>query len=267
MDYKIALITDVHSNLEALQSVLIDIKKNKINTIYCLGDIIGLGNHPKECLDLLIQNNIITMLGNAEEYVVLGADNFGYLKKHGIERYYNALWTKEQLTEEQINYLKNMPHSLELNINNQKIALCHFPVDVRYDYSGVWNYDGKDLRYFFETNTRKDLRLNSESSILIDNANEDPLFKGKTIDFFDCIIYGHYHFFRNHLVNNIKFYSLNGTGVAIDKQAVYYTLEIVDEQILLTEHKVDYDYKKLYNDLDNMEYPNKSTFQKYINKV
>ncbi len=266
MENKIALITDIHSNLEALSSVLLDIKKKKINIIYSLGDIVGLGNHPKECLDLIIQNNITTILGNAEEYIVLGADNFDYLKTRGINRYYNAIWTKKQLTDEQIAYLKKMPHSIELNIGNKKIALCHFPVDVRYDYTGVWKYNGENVKYFFETNTDKDLRKNSESSLLIDNANKDPLFSGKTIDYFDCIIYGHYHFFRKHIVNNVELYSLNGTGVAIKKEAIYYTLEVVDGKILLTENKVNYNYEKLYSDLEKIDYPNKNKFEVYIQK-
>ena len=42
---KIAIISDIHGNLEALKSVLIDIKKENINNIYCLGDIIGKGMH------------------------------------------------------------------------------------------------------------------------------------------------------------------------------------------------------------------------------
>lgn len=74
-------------------------------------------------------------------------------------------------------------------------------------------------------------------------------------------------FFRKHTKDNIDFYSLNGTGVAIDKQAVYYVLENVNNGIILTENMVDYDYEKLHYELDNRDYPNKETFEKYINKL
>ena len=52
---KIAVISDIHGNLEALMAVLEDIKVRKIDKIYCIGDIIAKGSHPKECLDLIKQ--------------------------------------------------------------------------------------------------------------------------------------------------------------------------------------------------------------------
>lgn len=55
MQEKIALISDVHANLEALKEVFMDIKKYNIKIIYSLGDIIGLGNRPNECLKLIIE--------------------------------------------------------------------------------------------------------------------------------------------------------------------------------------------------------------------
>ena len=51
---KRALISDIHSNLEGLEAVLQDIRQQKITEIYCLGDIIGYGPNPRECIDLII---------------------------------------------------------------------------------------------------------------------------------------------------------------------------------------------------------------------
>jgi len=49
---KIAVISDIHGNLEALKATLQDIKKKKIDKIYCLGDIIAKGIHPRECIEI-----------------------------------------------------------------------------------------------------------------------------------------------------------------------------------------------------------------------
>ncbi len=267
MKDKIAIITDVHANLEALKSVLEDIKKKNIRKVYSLGDVIGLGNSPKECLDLLIENNIMTILGNAEEYIVLGTECFPYLKNHNIERYYNAIWTEKQLSQEQIQFLKEQSHTIELNFNNHKVALCHFPIDVRYDYSGVWKYEGEHPECFFDTNTSKDIRFTLPKTKNVVSADNDPLFFGNTIDNYDVIIYGHYHFYRHHKFNQTEFYSLNGTGVAIDKAAIYYILEEKNGELDIVEQSVDYEYLKLYKELDNINYPNKKTFEKYIGKI
>lgn len=60
------------------------------------------------------------------------------------------------------------------------------------------------------------------------SADNDPLFVGKTINNYDVVIYGHYHFYRYHKVINIEFYFLNGTGVAINNKSIYYVLETID---------------------------------------
>lgn len=65
---KIAVFTDIHGNYEALKSIIEDIKKLKIDSIICLGDTIGIGPNSKECLDLIIENNITMILGNHELY-------------------------------------------------------------------------------------------------------------------------------------------------------------------------------------------------------
>ena len=57
-----ALISDIHSNLEALTTVLADIARQKIDRIVCLGDIVGYGPNPGECLDLGIAKADLTIL-------------------------------------------------------------------------------------------------------------------------------------------------------------------------------------------------------------
>ncbi|MFP6588520.1 MAG: metallophosphoesterase family protein, partial [Pirellulaceae bacterium] len=53
---KTALISDIHGNFEALQTVLADIREQQISRIFCLGDIVGYGPNPRECLDEVIRS-------------------------------------------------------------------------------------------------------------------------------------------------------------------------------------------------------------------
>lgn len=106
MNKKITFVTDVHANLEALKAVLLDLKDKSIDSIYCLGNLIGLGYAPCETVDFAMNNNIINIQGNAEAYVIMGADMFPYLKRNNIERYNNAVWTKEQLKKWRIRLYK-----------------------------------------------------------------------------------------------------------------------------------------------------------------
>jgi len=90
-----AIISDVHSNLEALTAVLADIEKRGVETIYCLGDVVGYGPNPKECLDLIIEKTKWCVLGNHDYAVFYEPTNFNY----GAEQ--ASFWTREVLETEQ----------------------------------------------------------------------------------------------------------------------------------------------------------------------
>lgn len=86
-----ALISDIHGNLEALRVVLEDIKAQEITEIFCLGDIIGYGPNPRECIDLVMENAAATLLGNHDQGAMFDPDGFNI----GAER--AIFWTREQL--------------------------------------------------------------------------------------------------------------------------------------------------------------------------
>jgi predicted phosphodiesterase len=83
-----AVLSDIHSNLEALTTVLADIEKRGIKTIYCLGDVIGYGANPKECLDLIIEKTKWCVLGNHDYATLYEPTNFNY----GAEQ--ASFWTR-----------------------------------------------------------------------------------------------------------------------------------------------------------------------------
>jgi predicted phosphodiesterase len=90
-----AVISDIHSNLEALTTVLADIERRGIKTIYCLGDVVGYGPNPKECLDLIIEKTKWCVLGNHDYAVFYEPTNFNY----GAEQ--ASFWTRGVLEGEE----------------------------------------------------------------------------------------------------------------------------------------------------------------------
>jgi len=90
-----AVISDIHSNLEALTTVLGDIEKRGIGTIYCLGDVVGYGPNPKECLDLVIEKTEWCIMGNHDYAALYEPTNFNY----GAEQ--ASFWTREVLEIEE----------------------------------------------------------------------------------------------------------------------------------------------------------------------
>jgi predicted phosphodiesterase len=97
-----AIISDIHSNLEALLAVLDDIKKRGIQEIICLGDIIGYGPNPKECIDLARQFKL-TILGNHDEAALWSeqTEYFNPLARDAVE------WTRTVLEDPKDSFHNN----------------------------------------------------------------------------------------------------------------------------------------------------------------
>ncbi len=86
-----AIISDVHANLEALTAVLRHIKSQGISEIYCLGDTIGYGPDPVACLDLVMENCTVTLLGNHDQAATFDPEGFNPIALRAI------FWTRDQL--------------------------------------------------------------------------------------------------------------------------------------------------------------------------
>lgn len=89
-----AVISDIHGNLEALQAALTDIDRRSIRKVFCLGDVVGYGASPKECLDTVIERCEVTLCGNHDQAVFYEPTNFNV----GAER--AAYWTRQVLEDE-----------------------------------------------------------------------------------------------------------------------------------------------------------------------
>ncbi|MFQ5504140.1 MAG: metallophosphoesterase family protein [Planctomycetota bacterium] len=90
---KYAFISDIHGNTEALSVVMQDIRRRNVSKIYCLGDVIGYGPEPRECLEVVIETCELCLLGNHEHGAMFYASDFNPKARAAIE------WTKEQLND------------------------------------------------------------------------------------------------------------------------------------------------------------------------
>ena len=96
---KKALISDIHGNLEALEAVLADIATLGITDIYCLGDVVGYGPNPRECVDKVMGCKLV-LLGNHDQGAMFDPDGFNQSAERAI------FWTRSQL--EQSNEARNV---------------------------------------------------------------------------------------------------------------------------------------------------------------
>ena len=124
---RIAVISDIHSNLPALEAVLADVDGEGPDEIWCLGDIVGYGPHPNECIDLTRERATLSLCGN-HDLAVLGAiDVSDFTGDAGAA----ARWTTGALGELQAAWLRELSPSAE----RDGAELYHgSPRDAVWDY-------------------------------------------------------------------------------------------------------------------------------------
>jgi len=88
---KIAVISDIHSNLAALEAVFADIDQRGVDEVLCLGDVVGYGPDPRECVDLIMQRCSVSLCGNHDQAVFYEPSNFNIAAESA------CYWTRRQL--------------------------------------------------------------------------------------------------------------------------------------------------------------------------
>lgn len=118
---RIAIISDIHGNLEALKATLKDIKSKNIDRIFCLGDIISKGSHPNECTELVKENCEVVVRGNCDEFFT---SDIKLLNK-SEEDIKDVKWNQSRIDSENLNYLRNLPYSYEFYMSGRLVRLIH----------------------------------------------------------------------------------------------------------------------------------------------
>ncbi|MCK4330733.1 metallophosphoesterase family protein [candidate division WOR-3 bacterium] len=142
---RLAIISDIHANLEAFEAVLRKIDDIKPDNILCLGDIVGYGPNPNECLQKVKKIVDVSVVGN-HEYGVLGLTDLRYFS---VNARLACEWTKDVLTDDNMSYLSNLP----IQVVREHMLLVHSTPKAPEE----WNYilSIQDAFYQFNDLTEK----------------------------------------------------------------------------------------------------------------
>lgn len=171
---KVAILSDVHANLPALDVVLSDIRKNKCDHVFILGDLVGYYHWPKEVVEKIMNLQSCTVIrGNHEDLLKRSRsdDNFAFFCK---KRYGSGLETCIKfLTEEQMLWLDSLPVSKRIILDGIRFGLFHgSEIDVEeYIYPDccqdrVNNIAADDLDYVFFGHTHYPVIFTSKKAIV-----------------------------------------------------------------------------------------------------
>lgn len=249
MKRRYAIITDIHGNIEGLNAVLNDIKTKSIDEIICLGDTIDVGPNSKECIDILIENNIKTILGNHELYLLRGTDIEPLIDESEKEHY---KWVKNSLTNKEKDFIKNCPLYYEINIDyngkieSKKIVLSHYLIK-----------DENLEQPFEENNLKEDINLwikyNNPNTIYVIGH----LHKSFDVNEVDGISKDYIE--QTGELTNIEV--VDSAGCSYDEYVSYMIIEI-DKSINFERVIVKFDRNMLLSKLNSIDFPDKKNIMK-----
>ena len=123
-----ALISDIHGNIDALEAVLEDIDRHKIGAILCLGDIVGYGAAPAECVKLVRERCSVTLMGNHDEYLVRDPDKFVLSRRIRDP----LVLAKETVPKDDLKWLSKLPYTMVLQGFTIVHGSLHHPESFNY---------------------------------------------------------------------------------------------------------------------------------------
>lgn len=219
---RIATISDIHSNLYALNEVLADIEKRNVDMVVCTGDLVGYATRPNEVIETLRKNKVLTIMGNYDEAIgnfkiICGCD---YPDPKDAENASLSMkFTSEETTDENKAYLRNLPKEAVISFNNKTIRFVHGSTRLINEY----------------------LKENSkEANEVMNNLDEDIWVCGHT-----HIPYVKYY--GKKLLVNAGSVGKSKTG---SPNANYVIIDIIDSIVEVEIIEVFYDFEKVAKEIE-----------------
>ena len=186
---KIAIISDIHGNLEALKSTLQDIERRNVDKVICLGDIISKGVHPSECIKLIKEKCEIVLQENCDAHFSAEHNNLDTMSEEEQKR---IKWNQSLITEKDREYLINLPFSYEFFMSGSLVRLFH--ATNKANNKVVLNVNDIETKY--------DMFLPSENT----SSNKVA----------DVVIYGHIHHPYMDKIYNKTLINVGSVGNSFD---------------------------------------------------
>jgi predicted phosphodiesterase len=124
---RLAIVSDIHANLPALEAVLADTEGADVDQVWCLGDVVGYGAHPDECARLVAERCALCLVGNHDLAVLRELDDSSFSAAAAAA----VRWTREVATAETIEFLRGLKPADE----GREVALYHAsPRDPVWEY-------------------------------------------------------------------------------------------------------------------------------------
>ncbi len=146
---KLAILSDTHGNLVALETVLAELEKESIDQMICLGDVPAMGPQPHECLERIKALDIPVVMGNTDDWLI----NPSTIPPDDAPIFNIMRWCVDQMTEADQAFLKNFEATVDIKLPDQMDLVCFHGSPKHFnDIITSISSDDEILDYFAGTN-------------------------------------------------------------------------------------------------------------------
>jgi putative phosphoesterase len=224
---RLAIISDIHGNLPALEAVLADAASRQFDRLYCLGDLVGYAPFPNEVTERIRIERIPTIMGNYDDGVGFERDDCGCAYREADEKRrgdQSLAWTKAHVTADNKVFLRSLAAEIRFEADGRRVLLVH-------------GSPRKINEYLFEDRPLSSFQRLAASS----NA--------------DIIVYGHTHKPYTKLVDDVWFVNVGSVGKPKDGdwRACYAILDALTRSAEFV--RVEYDLPRVTSAIRASELP------------
>jgi predicted phosphodiesterase len=233
MEIQLAIISDIHANILALDEVLADIKKSGVTQIYCLGDLVDFAPWGNEVISRIQEKNIPCLLGNHDQRIAFDEPVIP-LPHHDTTETANRdiaiNLSKNEITAAHKKWLATLPYNIELTFkvgdHLRKILLVH---------ASLHSND----EYVYESTTKAELSVQLKQRAI------------------DVLVMGHTHHSYIQKFEEVLFVNCGSVGRSkeIDRKATYTLITLTQEKIEAKIIKIDYPIEEAASAIYKSEIP------------
>lgn len=186
---RIAIISDIHGNLEALNATIKDIEKKNVDKIFCLGDTIGKGIHPTECLKIVREKCEVILKGNNDRFFSEEHNESEQISEINKKR---IVWNNSLISKSDKEFLRKLPFSYEFYMSGSLIRIFH--ATPKRDNFAIINENSAQVKY--------EMFMPTEKTLSQEKA--------------DVVIYGHIHHPYMDKIYNRTLINIGSVGNSFD---------------------------------------------------
>lgn len=233
---KIGVITDIHGNASALKAVFNELdKRQDIDHIYCLGDMIGIGPDTNEVLNILFTRNDVSMItGNHDEAVLALLKGEEYPLSHSHVKEHHQ-WIADNMDKDFISKLEQLPRTINITIENKSILFIHYHIEKN-----------KLNEHISQDPYSRIVELSLENLTSLFNEYKENL-----------ICFGHHHPLHFFEGNNTIFLNPSSLGCNSKSTAPYSIVEIKKDNITVSLEEVSYDNSTFLKSYELLKVPDR----------